>query len=220
MILLCGIPSEPPVRLAVEAARRAGIEALVLNQRLAADADLRLDLTDTTGTLVLDGREVPLGAVDGVYVRLSDPSRLPEQMHGAPDRVERSQALHTMLLHWIEAARCRVANRTAPMASNGSKPYQARLLRDLGFEVPATIVTDDPREVLAFEAAHGPLIYKSTSAVRSIVRPFDRPAHERLDRVGRLPTQFQRREMGDDVRVHVVGGTALAARASAKRTQA
>jgi glutathione synthase/RimK-type ligase-like ATP-grasp enzyme len=214
MILLWGIPSEPPLRLAAEAAARAGVEHMVVNQRHAADHDLDVDLADPSrGTLVVDGVAVALRDVDGIYVRIMEPDRLPEHRAGAPaDRVERSAAFHAMLLAWTEVAPCRVANRTAPMASNGSKPYQAQQIHAVGFATPPTVVTNDPAEVLRFEARHGPLVYKSTSSVRSIVSPLDDHARQRLDQLRVLPTQFQRRETGTDIRVHVVGRRVLAAR--------
>ena len=215
MILLCGIPSEPPMRLAIDAAIDADIEHIVVNQRRAADHDLAVNPSDPgDGWLVVDGRAVPLGDIEGAYVRIMEPARLPEQRAGVGgDRVARSAAFHALLLGWVEHATCRIANRTAPMASNGSKPYQAQLIAAAGFETPPTLVTDDPAEVAAFEGRHGPLVYKSTSAVRSIVRRLDDPARRRLDRLRFLPTQFQRFEPGTDVRVHVVGDEVLAARA-------
>lgn len=214
MIVLWGIPSEPPLRLAIEAAERAGIEHLVVNQRHAADHDLNVDPAHPThGTLLVDGAELPLDNIDGIYVRIMEPDRLPENRPGAPaDRVERSAAFHAMLLGWAEVAPCRVANRTAPMASNGSKPYQAQQIHAAGFHTPPTLVTNDPTEVQQFEARHGPLVFKSTSSIRSIVSPLDDRARTRLDRLPTLPTQFQRRETGTDIRVHVVGPHVLAAR--------
>ena len=163
---------------------------------------------------MVEGDEVPLGDVDGVYVRIMEPSRLPEQSAGVdPDRVARSASFHAMLLAWIECARCRVANRTRPMASNGSKPYQAQLIGRVGFDTPPTLVTDDPAEVARFEGRHGQLIYKSTSSARSIVHTLDDTARRRLDRLHSLPTQFQRYEHGTDVRVHVIDDKVFAARA-------
>lgn len=203
------------MRLAIEAAERAGIDHVVINQRHAADDDVFVDPSNPAeGWLVIDGREVPLGAVDGVYVRIMEPSRLPEQAARVdPERVARSAAFHAMFLAWVECAPCRVANRTVPMASNGSKPYQAQLIHAVGFDTPPTLVTDDPVEVARFEALHGQLVYKSTSSVRSIVRVLDAGARDRLHLLGSLPTQFQRCEPGPDVRVHVVGDRVFAARA-------
>ena len=92
--------------------------------------------------------------------------------------------------------------------TRGARP-SARWLRlvapALGFAVPPSLVSNDPAEVLAFEAEHGPLIYKSASGVRSIVRELDAEARGRLDRLRHCPTLFQRRLRGSNVRVHVVG---------------
>jgi glutathione synthase/RimK-type ligase-like ATP-grasp enzyme len=219
MILLWGIPSEPPMRLAIEAAERAGHDHVVVNQRRAADHDIVVDPADPRdGCLLVDGHEIPLSEVHGVYVRIMEPARLPEQVGGgSSERVARSAAFHAMLLAWVECAPCRVANRTGPMASNSSKPYQAQLIGRAGFDTPPTLVTDDPGEVTRFEARHGRLVYKSTSSVRSIVRTLDDSARRRFDRLHSLPTQFQRHEDGTDVRVHVVGDRVFAARA---RTEA
>jgi hypothetical protein len=215
MILLWGIESEPPVRLAIEAAQRAGVDHVVLNQRSAADDDLEIDLATGSGRLHTRGRVVDLGAVSGVYVRIMDPGRVPGT-DGSTESRSRAAAMHEMLLTWLDfaPAGCRVANPTAAMATNGSKPYQAQLIVAAGFDVPETLVTDDLQSVKHFDQQHGPLVFKSTSAVRSIVRPLDPAARGRLGRLRWLPVQFQHREQGDDVRVHVVGGRVLAARAS------
>ncbi len=215
MIVLWGIASEPPVRLAVEAAERAGVDHVVLHQRTASDDDLEIDLSTGEGSLRTGGRTVDLADVSGVYVRIMDPARVPGT-DSTPVRRARSSALHEMLLTWLDAApvHVRVANPTQAMATNGSKPYQAQLIAECGFDVPATLVTDDPAVLAEFEREWGALVFKSISAVRSIVSPLDQSARQRLGRLRWLPVQFQHRECGDDVRVHVVGDRVLAARAS------
>lgn len=214
MILLWGIPSEPPMRLAAQAAERAGVDHVILDQRSSCDDDLLIDLSHRRGTLTTNGRTVDLAALRGVYVRIMDPSRVPGADSTA-ERRARSSALHEMLLTWLDAApaHVRVANPTPAMATNGSKPYQAQIIAQVGFDVPETLVTDDPRAVAAFEDECGPVVFKSISAVRSIVCALDPSARRRLGALRWLPVQFQRREPGDDVRVHVVGDRVLAARA-------
>jgi glutathione synthase/RimK-type ligase-like ATP-grasp enzyme len=49
------------------------------------------------------------------------------------------------------------------MASNHSKPYQAQLITKAGFDVPDTLVTNDPDRALAFRSRHKKVIYKSIS---------------------------------------------------------
>ena len=106
---------------------------------------------------------------------------------------------------WTSLTPARVVNRVAAMASNSSKPYQAQLIRTVGFDVPETLVTNDPDLVRDFVADHGRVIYKSISGARSIVAEVDGDALARLDDIRWCPVQFQAYVEGVDVRVHVVG---------------
>ncbi|MEU9117693.1 hypothetical protein AB0D04_39680 [Streptomyces sp. NPDC048483] len=108
------------------------------------------------------------------------------------------------LSNWTEIAPGCVMNRTAASASNRSKPYQSQLIRQAGFSVPDTLVTNDPDVVRDFRARHGRLIYKSVSAVRSVVRELDDEAAQRLLFIRGCPVQFPRYVPGTNVWVHVV----------------
>jgi glutathione synthase/RimK-type ligase-like ATP-grasp enzyme len=105
-----------------------------------------------------------------------------------------------------------VVNRPSVMASNNSKPYQAAAIGALGFATPETLITTDPAAAAAFWAAHGAVIYKSISGVRSIVSRLGPVHRDRLADVAWCPTQFQEYVAGDDFRVHVVGGEIFASR--------
>jgi hypothetical protein len=218
-VLLAGIPSEPPLRLAIEAAEALAIDHLVLDQRHAAGHDLVLDAgpAGLDGELALaaapGGRRLALAAVAGVYVRLTDPAVLPPAGAPTSDAAARAGAFCELFDAWLDLAPCRVANRPRAMASNGSKPYQSQLIARCGFRVPATLVTNDPDAARRFAARHGRVVYKSTSSVRSVVRELTPEALARLDRVRRLPTQFQELVPGVDVRVHVVGAATFACEA-------
>lgn len=207
MIVIAGIPSEPPIELAIDAAVAAGIDHVVVNQRHAADYDIQLQIGErVTGSLVVDGRTIDLDEVDGIYWRMMEPERLPENGSGARERDrQRSLMFHQAFTNWVDTASCRVANRLAPMGSNASKPYQALLIERVGFATPATVITTVAADVVEAHADWGPLIYKSASSVRSIVRTLDEPTVDTLSSVALLPTQFQQTVPGTDVRVHVVG---------------
>lgn len=213
MILFCGIPSEPPVALAIEAAEALGVDYIVFNQRHApySDAMLEVRAGHISGKLWMWEREFPLSLFSGVYTRLMDNYDLPEvRSLGAGSAgahtVEKCAFLHDILNEWFEVAECPVLNRTSAMGSNGSKPYQAQLIAAAGFTVPDTLVTNDPQEVRAFADRHERVVYKSTSAIRSIVRELPRGIPQNvLDRVHCLPTQFQQFIGGTNVRVHVIG---------------
>jgi hypothetical protein len=218
MILLLGIPSEPPLRRAMEAAEEAGIDYVVFNQREAQYCDVVLDVAEgrVSATLRVREQDWPLDAFEGVYVRLADVDALPENRPRGrrlpdPVAVERSRILHDVLDEWLEVTPCRVANRTGPSMANASKPFQAQMIARCGFTIPDTLITNHPDEVRAFAASlpSGRLVYKSISAVRSIVQELDLESTD-LERLRYLPTQFQEYVDGVDVRVHVIGERILA----------
>jgi len=214
MILLCGIPTETPLALVREELVRLSVPHLLFNQRRFAEADLEFEVAggEVRGRLSLGGRSYRLEDVRGVYVRLMDDRHLPElegEPAGSPPR-RRCRALHDALSRWCEIAPARVVNRLAPMGSNGSKPYQAQLIREQGIGVPETLITNDPQAVVDFRARHGRVIYKSISGVRSIVQTLGEEDLERLEHIRWCPVQFQSYVEGTNVRVHTVGGEAFA----------
>lgn len=130
------------------------------------------------------------------------------KLEGEPDASparRHARALHDTLYRWIEVAGARVVNRSGPQGSNSSKPYQAQLIASYGLRVPETLITNEPAGVLAFRRAHGSIIYKSMSGVRSIVKVLDDKDLARLGDIGWCPVQFQALVPGNDVRVHVIG---------------
>jgi hypothetical protein len=216
MILLCGIPSEAPLRLAIEAAERSGADYLVFNQRLAGQSALQVATRFQDGRPLLEGtlrlgeQVFPLEAFSGAYLRLMDFQELPEYRQGGnPAKIEQ---LHRALVAWLEAAPLRVMNRAGPMGSNQSKPYQAQLIAQAGFLTPPTLITNDPEAVRAFLAEHGRVIYKSISALRSVVQELTPAGLRALERIRYLPVQFQAFIPGEDLRVHVAGERVFASR--------
>ena len=210
VILFAGIPSEPPLALAIEAACRRGVPHVVLNQRHSEHDDLCLGWGPGgfNGTLAIDGHDVPVASLTGIYARTVELEALPEfcaaVRAGNEAASQRMTAFSELLHDLLDIAPCRVANRPQAMGSNMSKPYQAQLITGFGLHTPETLITNDPDEVRAFHAVHGRVIYKSISSVRSIVQEWTPGGHDDLSRVSALPTQFQALVPGVDVRVHVV----------------
>jgi glutathione synthase/RimK-type ligase-like ATP-grasp enzyme len=209
MILLGGIASERPLVFLMDALDALGAPYLFFNQRRCADCkiDLRVGPDGASGTLRLQHDVCDLRDISAVYVRLMDDRLLPElksEPEGSPAR-RHARAFHDTFYRWIEVADARVVNRSDPQGSNGSKPYQAQLITSYGLRVPETLITNDPAEVLAFRRAHGTIIYKSMSGVRSIVKALDDQDLARIEDIGWCPVQFQELVPGDDVRVHVIG---------------
>ncbi|PTY08561.1 glutathione synthase [Opitutaceae bacterium EW11] len=209
MILLCGIPTEGPLALAIAALEEIGAEFLVFNQRKFASTEFSFRIVGgaVSGALEYEGRSYPAEAFDGAYIRFMDHRMLPELAKEKPGSALRRHAdnLHDALTRWLEIAPLRAVNRMSPMCSNSSKPYQAQLIRRCGLGIPDTLISSDPASIRAFSSEHGRVIYKSTSGVRSVVQTLGDADLARLERVRWCPTQFQQYLPGTDIRVHVVG---------------
>jgi hypothetical protein len=143
VILLCGLPDEPPLAMAREALDQLGLPSVLLDQRDISDTALNLEITEAMvgGELRLAGRRYPLDAFTGVYLRLLEPQGPPIDADG---RSQSARSLFQTLVAWCEVTTARVVNRTTSAGSNFSKPYQLQLIRAQGFEVPETLVTNDP----------------------------------------------------------------------------
>jgi hypothetical protein len=219
MILFAGIPSEPPMALAIESARRMGVAHVVFNQRHAAFVDMTFDQDEggVRGRIAIDGTTWPLEEFSGIYARLVEASVLPEHTKRAgvlpdPFAVARAAFLFELFGDWLEIAPGRIVNVQSAMASNVSKPFQSQLIQRAGFLVPPTLVTNVAADVREFHRRHSRIIFKSVSSVRSIVREWSPADGGALDRVASLPTQFQAFIPGENVRVHVAGEEVFATR--------
>src|SRR4051794_26432873 len=216
MILLLGIPTEAPLARVAEALDALGARTMVFNQRRAREArcEFELDSAGARGTLAIGRERVRLETVTAVYTRLMDDRLLPElNAEPADSEVRRAcRGLHDTLFEWLELTTARVVNRGGPMASNNAKPFQIQLIRAAGFEVPETLVTNEPELVHKFLEHHGSVVYKSISGTRSIVRELEEDDLARLDDIRWCPVQFQAFVQGVDVRVHVIGEEVFATR--------
>jgi glutathione synthase/RimK-type ligase-like ATP-grasp enzyme len=222
MVLLCGIPTEPPLALVQNELNNLNIPSLTFNQRLFKEIELFFEISQgqVAGRLNLAGQSYSLEDFTGVYTRLMDWQNLPEYKNAGANSAQAAycRVLHETLTNWLEVAACRVVNRSGPMSSNFSKPYQAQLIRNEGFEVPETLITNDPDIVRDFWQQHGRIIYKSISSVRSIVQTFEERDMERLDFIRWCPVQFQEYIDGINVRVHTIGSSAFATSIDTKVT--
>jgi RimK-like ATP-grasp domain len=210
VILVAGIPSEPPLQEALDALHDLRADVLVLSQRqgTGTELDFSVDAAGTVdGLLRVGRRHVALREITAVYARLMDHRQIPEYRRLAADDPERDRwtALTDNLTTWLDVAPSRVVNRTSAMASNGSKPYQAQLILRHSLLTPETLITNDPEQARDFFETRPRVIYKSASGARSIVQTMVAADVERLGSLRACPVQFQAWVPGTDVRVHVVG---------------
>lgn len=222
MILLAGIPTEPPLAWVAGELERLNVPVVLFNQREATRAriDFQLDSAGVRGELTVGPVTQRLEDVAGAYTRLMDDRILPELEGESPDSPARTacRRLHDTLYRWLEITPARVVNRASAMGSNGSKPYQSQLIARAGFGVPETLVTNDPELVHDFLAKHRRVVYKSVSGSRSIVQELTAADLARLDDIRWCPVQFQAYVEGVDMRVHVIGEQWFATRVSSTAT--
>lgn len=219
MILVAGIASEEPTAQVIESAETLGIDCLVFNQRDAGYYDLRVSLADNhlCADLCIAGQWIDLTTIDGLYARLMPPETFPDtHINGTTYRLppalhQRRLFINTLFAQLVDFLPVRVINRHDAMGSNFSKPYQLAAIREAGLGVPATLLSNQPAAVEAFEAQQGPLIFKSISSTRSIVKVLTDTYRSRMAHITALPTQFQACLQGHNIRVHVVGDTLFAA---------
>jgi hypothetical protein len=215
VILIAGIPSEPPLQEALDALNDLKADVVVLNQRHTAASDIAFAVDPAgavDGVLRVGRRHVALREISAVYARLMDHRNIPEYERLAADDPERRRwtALTDDLTTWVDIAPGRVVNRMSAMASNGSKPYQGQLIARHGLLTPETLVTNDPEEARAFYESRPRVVYKSASGARSIVQTMGPGDVERLGTLRACPVQFQAWVPGTDVRVHVIGSEVFA----------
>jgi hypothetical protein len=206
MILLWGVPGDPPLDAVYRALLLRGAPILLIDQRHPEETAVAMNVAERLrGTISIGRRDIQLEDISGVYVRPQDRSvrKVFGGAIGSPS--EKGEALDDTLLIVAELAPAIVLNRPEAMAANSSKPYQYSQIRSAGFAVPETLITTSPETAREFLAKHGRVIYKSISGVRSIVGELGVSAGARIAEVCWCPTQLQERIRGVDVRVHVVG---------------
>jgi hypothetical protein len=208
MILLCGIPSEAPLALVRQQLEELNVHYVLLDQQSLGDIEVEFGFTNgsVTGELEIADKRYPLEGFNGVYTRLMESDSVLPEDEREDDALKRLHrlAVYDTLLAWLEVSPARVVNRSTPMGSNFSKPYQSQLIRAQGFAVPETLVTNDPDLARAFWREHKHVVYKSISSTRSIVRTLCEEDTERLDHILWCPTQFQAFVDGINVRVHTI----------------
>lgn len=207
-VLLWGSPQDTPLAAVCTALSRLGTPMFLVDQTRTLETALGFDVDGSPGGWLRVGdRQCDLACVRSVYVRPDALDRVDSLACVGAGSEARQHAveLHDALACWLELTPVRVVNRLSAMASNSSKPFQAALIRQAGFEVPETLLTNDALALEAFLARHGSVIYKSTSGVRSIVSRITALDPDRLARLATCPTQFQQYVPGHDFRVHVIG---------------
>jgi glutathione synthase/RimK-type ligase-like ATP-grasp enzyme len=152
---------------------------------------------------------VDFSELTGVYFR----NVLPDEVEKSEETVQIYPRTDPRLAGLLNSAPCRVVNRPAATYSNRSKPYQALIIRQFGFAIPKTLISNDPDAARHFyDECAWKLIRKSMSGVRSIVRRVNKEDLGNADLWADSAIQLQEYLPGDNIRVHVIGERVFAVR--------
>jgi hypothetical protein len=200
MIVILTGPADPHADAVIERLARAGADYLRINEA-EFPAQMRVSYGCTSAghpmcTLHTADRRVDLDRVSVIWQRrplppvahasIQDPSCRAYVEAECKDYLE--SVWYSLSCEWVPA-------RPTTTHRAGHKPTQLQLAGELGFEVPPTLITNDPEEFLAFYREHGgSLISKlgGSALVRSL----------RHLGIARYTQQVTRRDVGyaDDLR--------------------
>lgn len=159
MILVISYPTDPAARTGERLLQARGVPTARLEaMRILDDGGMTLRFGARGGIsrkLVSDGREIDLSEIGAVWHRRHIVSGSP---HLTDLRMRKMSALETeaaLLQTWSDLGVPFLPAPLAALRAGQAKLRQLALATRLGFEIPATIVTTDGDELLAFHREHG-----------------------------------------------------------------
>lgn len=214
MILAISEPADEHATAVLRQLERDGVDARLLDLS-AFPQDLAVamayDRTDGAEALRCSFGETALDAFGAVWWRRPQPFELSPELQRDVDRsfayTECRSALdglwRTLDAFWV--------NDPTRDDDAARKPYQLRVAQQVGFEIPRTLITNDPERAGSFVDEHGPerTVYKAFSGTERAwreTRVFRENETELLDAVRHAPVIFQEYvPAAVDLRVTVMG---------------
>jgi glutathione synthase/RimK-type ligase-like ATP-grasp enzyme len=217
MVVLIGIPSESPNYYLQESLEKLGINYYMFNQRNIDSLNVSYSFNNGRFVSYIEdsGCRLYQENITGFYYRCMDHRELPEYkkaIEGNKPLAEKTDKFYWKLNRMLEVWESpRIVNKPFFMQSNNSKPYQALVITECGFDIPDTLITGDEEQAKAFiNSYNNKVIYKSISGIRSIVKQVKPDDLANLAKIRYCPVQFQEMITGYNVRVHVVGNKTFA----------
>lgn len=220
-VLVIGLPNDPMIVPVLKSLKNTGIQIVHWNPRnLYNDCSFRCEDGQIDGWITVENELISLKSIIGVFNRMSDVELTPEYRNlPHNDQLgEHAITAVSVLSQWCDVAHCTVLNRALANEPNSTKAYQSLLIQPY-FDIPDTLITNNPSDVMQFLELHGSIIYKSCSGERSIVKEVDvEDLMQRADSLRACPVQFQQKIEGIDTRIHVIGSTTIATEVSTQTT--
>lgn len=170
------------------------------------------------------GRRLDLGDVTAVWWRRPQPFKLPSSLTGYANRQFALSESSTAFQGLYQSLDAYWINEPARDAAAAHKPWQLVIAREVGLEIPDTLMTNDPDEAQRFwRRFEGEVVFKQFLALPDTWRETRilRPEQEQLaDSIRLAPVIFQRCVPGvADVRVTAVGDDLFASAAQIEHAE-
>lgn len=215
-VALIGSPDDPHIAAVAQGLDDKGVASTVVNTEAFPD-DYRISLGDKIDQIHVERES--LNRPSSVYIRdfyaspLAPFLDVTEEMEQNWRRTmvalrEKAQVLFALIGRWGEL-RVPIYNPPDP-DWRMAKPFQLALLERAGLPVPATLWTNDPRQVQKFAAGRR-IAYKPIAggaATRELQS--DDLTDDRLRKLSGAPVTFQQLLPGDNFRVYCLDGRVVA----------
>lgn len=158
------------------------------------------------GLLTLQEQQLDLQSIQSVFWRSFSGVSVPSFEDPAQQQIAFRDAMST-LRSIIQSCPAHWVNSWQAYEFHQTKPLQLAKAKQLGVKIPATLISNDPEQVISFAQSHDKVIFKPVCG--GAHTQFVTPAHlepERLQRALRLaPATIQAYVPGTNVRSYVIG---------------
>jgi len=200
MIYAIGLDSDRTFRHLISEAFKRGIEVQAINLRAVVAGDWRIALPDDGQSwIAVPGWRFELDPQASYFCRIMDLASVQDEQSLALQW----RSLVVALTSWLDSIPGTVVNRSSARSDNASKALHEYALQCSGFNVPSSLTSSDPEQLIAFASA-GPTIVKAISGVRANSRLIEVQELKNF-RSSQGPIHLQKYVAGKDVRAHVVG---------------
>jgi glutathione synthase/RimK-type ligase-like ATP-grasp enzyme len=194
--------------------------------------NIKLDSDGMSGEINLEKRTIDIKEIKSIWWRRPRPSKFKSPLTSKEKSFAHKETNHSLYGLWA-ALPCYWMSNPFRIAEANYKPAQLSRAAKLGFDIPRTLITNNPKDILNFhKSCSGKIIYKVMSDPSLgedkespvLVDP-DKPAkgtyttlltedmiRENLDSISLAPCQFQQYiEKRVELRVTIIGETVFCA---------
>ncbi|MCD7879737.1 MAG: ATP-grasp domain-containing protein [Candidatus Gastranaerophilales bacterium] len=154
------------------------------------------------GEILFNDEIIKISDINAIYTRFGVNISDKKLSQKVKKEIELERQIYmNMFFEHIDAM---VINRTKSQFFNSSKLFQSWIIKQYGFKIPDSIISNTPSKIKEFVEQKKQVIYKSASAERSKVQKLKKDDMKKLDLLRYCPHLFQECIEGIDIRVHTL----------------